>query len=124
VPVSLDRDEFANVNKDDQGRLFLDVPDPTPKAVLLRGATRRVASQGDTLWSLAWVAYQSLLDPEKDIRPTSFFDAIAEANDIVDPLAELPFGKVVFLPSVEVLLGEFRAPPAYLPTTAAAPGEI
>jgi hypothetical protein len=124
VTVSLDRDEFANVWKDDQGRLFLDVPDPLPKAILLRGATRKVATRGDTLWSLAWIAYQALLDPEKDIRPTSFFDAIAEANDVVDPLAELPYGKVVFLPSIEVVLGELRAPPAFVPTTASVPGEI
>lgn len=123
MAVSLDRDEFANVFKDELGRTFLDVPDPVPKAVLLRGASRRVSQGGDTLWSLAWAAYQALLDPEKDIRPTSFFDAIAEANDVVNPLAPLPAG-VIFLPSIEVVLGELRAPPAYLPSTAAAPGEI
>lgn len=124
MAVTLDRDEFANVFKDEQGRLFLDVPDPTPKAVLLRGASRRVARQGDTLWGIAWQAYQALLDSEKDIRPASFFDAIGEANDVVNPLEELPFGRVIFVPSIEVLLGEHRAPPAYLPTTAAGPGEI
>lgn len=123
MAVSLDRDEFANVFKDELGRLFLDVPDPTPKAVLLRGASRRVSTGGDTLWGLAWAGYQALLDVEQDIRPTSFYDAIAEANDVVDPLAPLPAG-VIFVPSIEVVLGELRTPPSYLPTTAASPGEI
>jgi hypothetical protein len=120
--VRLSRYEFANVFKDEKGRLFLDVPDPTSKDVLLRGASRRAARAVDTLWSLAWAEYQALLDREQDIRPTSFFDVVGLANDIVDPVAPIADGKVVLLPSAEVILGDVRIPPPFVPTTAANPG--
>lgn len=111
--VRVSRYEFASPYRDEQGRIFLDVPDPLPKSVLLRGASRRVVVESDTLWSIAWAAYESLLDREQDIRPTSFFDVVGDANDIVDPTALLPAGATFFVPSIEVLLGDVRVPPPF-----------
>lgn len=114
--VRLSRYEFADVHQDAQGHVFLDVVPPVPKSVILRGAAQKVLRDGDTLWSLAWLAYQQILDREQDIRPTSFFDVIADANDVVNPIAPLstylqPKQSVFFLPTLEVLLGDVRVPP-------------
>lgn len=109
--VRFSRYEFCDVHTDDKGRIFLDVVPPVPKNILLRGAARRTVQDGDTLWSLAWLGYQHILDREQDIRPTSLFDVVADANDVVDPLAPLPVGTIFFLPTLETVYGDVRVPP-------------
>lgn len=111
--VRLSRYAFANAFVDELGRVFLDVPDPISKGVLCRGASRRTVLESDTLWTIAWAAYESLLDREQDIRPTGFFDVIGDANDVVDPIAPLPAGRTFFVPTIEVLLGDVRVRPPF-----------
>lgn len=112
MKVRLSRYEFANTFVDEKGRKYLDVPDPISKAILRRGASLRTVQESDTLWSLAWLAYEPLLDTEQDIRPTSFFDVIGDANDIVNPLAPLPTKSTFYLPTIEVLQGDVRVRPS------------
>lgn len=112
-PCRLSRYEYAPVELDADGRPFLDVPVPVPKSILLRGAARVVVGEGDTLWTIAWRYYKDLLDRSQDVRPTSFFDVIGQANDVVDAFAPLELGRTFFVPSVEVLLGEVRVPPTF-----------
>lgn len=109
----LSRYEFSPVEQDSAGRFYLGVPDPKPKGVLVRGASPHKVVASDTLHSLAWVAYQDLLNPEQDVRPTSFFDVIGRANSVVDPTQPLPVGSIFQIPTVEVLLGDDRVPPAF-----------
>lgn len=112
-PVRLTRNEFAPIEQDEDGNTFVDVPVPVSKSALLRGAQAVTVVEGDTLWSIAWAAYQKLQDPEQDLRPTSFYDVIAEANDIVDVLAPLKVGSTIFVPTPEVIFGEVRVPPPF-----------
>lgn len=107
------RNEYAPAATDPQGRTFLHVGAPLSKQTLLRGARRYVVREGDTLWTIAWAAYREVLDQEQDLRPTSFFDVIATANDIVDPLAPLAEGSIMFIPSIEILFSEVRVPPVF-----------
>lgn len=117
--VRLSRYEFAPVEVDSNGRTYLDVPDPISRKV--RSDDRRgVAGQADTLFGFAWKGYRQLLDPEQDIRPTSFWDVIAQVNNLIDAIPVLEDGEITLepglvlrVPSTEVLLGEIRVPPPF-----------
>jgi hypothetical protein len=113
--VRLSRYEYAAVHRDPEGRTYLDVPHPPSKATLLRGANRKIAVQGDTLWTLAWKAYRSILDRSNDqgVRPTGFWWIIGLANDIVDPFEEITEGTAIFIPTLEVIYGDVLVPPAF-----------
>ena len=104
------RYEFATPYRDEDGRLFLDVPDPVKVESRSDDGRVQVAS-GDTLWTIAWRAYRSLLDPEQDVRPSGFWWVIAEANGIVDPTDDLVPGTWLVVPSVEALVGEILTGP-------------
>lgn len=115
----LSRYEFAPVEVDDQNRTFLDVPNPIPR-VLRSDDLRTITGEGETLRHVAWRAYRDLNDPdEEDLRPTSFWDVIAEVNLLIDavPVLEgdtkIPTGTVLRIPNTENLLGEIRVPPAF-----------
>jgi len=110
--TQLSRYEFAPVETDDDGNVFLDVPDPIKK-VVRADDLRTVVTEGDTLHTLAWRAYKALKDTEKDIRPTAFFDVIAQANDIVDAVEKLENGSRLRIPSAATVIGEIRTPPAF-----------
>lgn len=110
--VRISRYEFATPHQDEQGRKFLDVPDPPIKKIR-RDDTRVVVGTGDTLFTLAWRAYKSMLNREQDIRPTSFFDVIAQMSDVVDAAAPLPEGKEMRVPSVRAIQEEIRVPPPF-----------
>lgn len=107
------RYEYVAVYQDPQGRLYTDVPTPMDKTVLLRDASRYIAKAGDTPWSIAWKFYKATLDREQDFRPTSFFDVICQANDILDPFARIVEGKIILVPRLEVIQGEIRVPPPF-----------
>ena len=117
----LSRYEFAPVEVDECGRTFLDVPDPiTPRS---RPSDLRTTSvQGDIPHVFAWRAYRSMLDPDpvRDLRPTRFWDVVAEYNGLIDavPFLEgeglvIPNGTSIRVPDVDVLLGEIRVPPPF-----------
>jgi len=105
--VRLTRNEFAPVERDEEGNLFLDVPDPIP-VVPRPDDLRRTIQDGDTVFSLAWLAYRTTLNVEQDIRPTGFYDVIAQVNGVVDVTEPLPTGKVFRIPSVQALTGAIR----------------
>ncbi len=107
------RNEFAPVEQDEQGRTFLDVPDPPNKADLCRGAHRYRAGDGETVFSVAWKFYRETLNREQDFRPTSLFDAIALANDIVNINEPLPVNKTLFIPTLDAIFSSLRIPPVF-----------
>ncbi len=111
--VRLSRYEFAPVETDECDRIFLDVPPPPTKEVLLRNPDRVVVGEGDTVFTIAWRVYTDLLDREQDIRPTSFYDVICHANDIVDPTEPLEIGRILFIPSIQTIVGDVRVPPPF-----------
>ncbi len=123
VPAArLSRYEFAPIEVDTCGRVFLDVPDPIPR-VVRPSDLRAMPGQGDTLFGVAWKAYRDLLDREQDIRPTSFWDVIAQVNNLIDarPILvngdlTLEPGKVLRVPNIENLTSEIRVPPAFFET--------
>lgn len=111
--VRYSRYEFAPVHQDELGRTFLDVPDPLPKRVR-RDDIRVVSGAGDTLHSMAWRAYKSLLDTsEQDVGPSRFYWVVGENNGIVNPTKELPLGSLVRIPSLESLVGEILVAPRF-----------
>lgn len=106
------RYEFAQPHEDEDGNLFLDVPEPISME-RRPGERRHTVGEGDTLWTLSWRAFKEMLDPgEEDVRPSGFWTVIAELNDVVDPLESLPNGKVMRVPGVEGLL-DVLAPPRF-----------
>jgi len=117
--LTLSRYEFAPVEVDACNRTFLDVPDPI-RRVTRPSDLRAVAGDTDTLFGFAWRAYEDLNDPEQDIRPTSFWDVIAQINNLIDPLPlyddqdlTVPSGTVLRIPDVDALIGEIRVPPPF-----------
>lgn len=119
--VRLSRYEFAPVEEDDHGRTYLDVPDPLPRRVR-SDDLRFVVGDSDNLWSVAWRAYEALLDREQDIGPSRFFWVIGEINDIVDGRAPIPAGTVLRIPSIRSLTEEILVPPRFF--TASRAGEV
>ena len=115
----LSRYEFAAVEVDSCGRTFLDVPDPISRSVR-SSDLRGISGETDTLFGFAWKAYRDLLDREQDIRPTSFWDVIAQMNNLIDAVPVYEEGRLTLVPgtdlrvpSIEVLLGEIRVPPPF-----------
>lgn len=110
--VRLSRYEFAPIHEDACGRRFLDVPDPVSRRPSLDDI-RHIVGEGDTLFTIAWRYYRSLLDRESDIGPSRFFWVIAQANSIVDVTAKLKPGRELRIPSVANLETEILAPPRF-----------
>jgi len=112
--VRLSRYEYAPVEQDECGRLFLDVPDPIARTSRLDDA-RILTGEGDTIFALAWRAYESTLDREQDIRPTGFYWVIAQMNDFVDldQVLSIPNASRVRVPSVQTLVGDILVPPRF-----------
>lgn len=99
-PVKLSRLEFGTIHEDEFGNAYLDPPDPIDRSV--KGDDLEfVAGDGDTLFSVAYRAYLSTLDIELDIRPSGFYWAIAQMNDITEVSdGKLEPGQVIRVPSV------------------------
>lgn len=110
--VRLSRYEFASIETDACGRRFLDVPDPISKIPDLDDI-RHIVGEGDTLFSIAWKYYRSMLDRESDIGPSRFYWVIAQANSIVDVTEKLRPGLELIIPSVARLESEILAPPRF-----------
>lgn len=110
--VPLSRYEFVQVEQDDEGRTFLQVPDPLPTRSFVDDQIH-IVGEGETLFSIAWNAYKELLDEEKDIRPSGFWWVIADINGIVDATEPLQVGSRLRIPSVDTLLGELLVPPQF-----------
>lgn len=108
----LSRYEFAPVEVDEQGRPFLDVPEP-PARVSRNDDSRPIVGEGDDLFTVAWRAYKAMLDPEQDVRPTGFFWVVAQFNDVLDAAAPLAQGRRLRVPSVEALNSEVLVPPRF-----------
>jgi len=112
VPATrLSRYEFAPVHEDEDGRTFFDVPDPL-RRIVRKDDARVIVAAGDTVHRIAWRAYRVMIDPEQDIRPTSFFDVVAQMNDVVDVTEPLEPDKIIRVPSIQALVGEIRASPS------------
>jgi len=105
------RYEYATVHEDECGRTFLDVPAPI-KRVKIDDDERVTPGAGTTLFTLAWLAYETMLDRETDIRPSGYWWAIALDNDILDPTQPLPAVELV-IPSVESVEDELLVPPPF-----------
>lgn len=115
VPVAQD---IAETIRPGIAAIFLDVPYPTPKKTLLQDAPRVSSGAGESPWSLAWKLYNSIVDYEQDIRPTSLFDVVCNANDILDPNAPIPTNAPLLLPRLDVIQSSVRiAPPFYQANT-------
>ena len=110
--VRVSRYEFAPVRVDECGRKYLELPDPLPKKIR-RDDVSRVVGTGDSVHSLAALAYESLRDREEDIRPESFFDVIAEANDLIDVTEKLVNGTRIRIPSARAIQEEIRVAPRF-----------
>lgn len=111
-PVRLSRYEFSSIHKDECDRLFAHAPDPIPKVISPDDAVI-IAGEGDTLFTIAFRAYLSLLDRESDIRPSGFYWVVAEANNILDPMAKITPGTRIRVPSIPFLQTEVLAPPPF-----------
>jgi len=99
--------------------MFLDVPDPIARVVRSTDI-RGIAGETDSPFTLSWKAYRELLDREQDIRPTGFWDVIAQVNNLIDAVPVLESGTVniepgtvVRIPNIEALMGEIRVPPLF-----------
>lgn len=113
--VRLSRYEFAPVQTDENGRTFLDVPEPVKLSVRFDDI-RHTVSVGDTLFNLAYRYYLPMLNtnPNEDVRPSGFWWVIAEANGIVDPTDDLKIGTELRIPGLRTLENEILAPPPFL----------
>lgn len=111
-PLRLSRYEFASVEKDECGRPFLDFPEPI-RIRSRRDDGRPLVGEGESLFTLAWKAYRSMLNYEQDVRPSGFFWVIGEANTILDAAAPLKTGVRFRVPSVETLDTEILVPPPF-----------
>lgn len=112
-PVKFSRYEFADVHEDEEGRLFLDFPEPVSRR--RRGDDQSyVIGQGEDLWSVAWRQFRDSLDPQIDLRPSGFWWVVAELNDVVDPINEPPdLGARLRAPSLETLFSRILTPPQF-----------
>lgn len=107
------RNEFAPVEQDEDGRYYLDVPELPARSALLKGAGLYKPAEGETPFSVAWRFYRETLDRETDFRPTSLFDAICIANDIVNPMETLATGRPLFIPTLEAIFTVLRVRPLF-----------
>ena len=118
----LSRYEFAPTEVDSCQRKFLDVPDPIPR-VTRQSDLKLTTGEGDTLFGVAWKAYRKILNREQDIRPSGFWDVVAQVNNLIDArrvflegtLLVEP-GTVLRVPNIENLIGEIRVPPLFFDT--------
>lgn len=111
----LSRYEYASIHQDECSRLYLDVPEPV---VLKRSKNEDIlyfVSQAESLHNLAFRFYKDMLvtNPLREIRPSRFYWVIAQANDIIDPTAELEAGTQLLIPGLGVLNEEILSPPPY-----------
>ena len=110
--LPLSRYEFASVHQDEQGRTFLDVPDPISRRPD-RNDGRVTLGEGDSLESLAWSSYLPTLDRNLDIRPSGFFWVIGQFNDVVDATERLPTARTFRIPGIQRLSSEITASPQF-----------
>ena len=110
--VPLSRYEFVAVEQDEQGRTFLQPPDPLPKTVF-QDEEFVTTREGETFFSLAFRRYRELADDLQDILPANFFWVLADLNDIVDVTKPIPVGTRLRIPSTEALLSVYTAPPPF-----------
>lgn len=114
--LSYSRYEFTTPHEDDEGRMFLAVPDPISKEPN-DDENQVIVGEGDDLFTIAWRAYMEMLNTEIDLRPTGFFWVIAQMNDIVDAAAPLEVGSTLRVPGIETLQGEILDAPVGFTTS-------
>lgn len=104
--------EFATPHQDEDGNLFLDVPDPIARRPSRRDKRVPVGT-GDDLHKVAARAFRAMLDPEQDVGPSRFFWVIAQLNDVVDVTLPLAEGDRLRVVSIQTLTGEILVRPAF-----------
>lgn len=97
------RYQYCRAYKDDDGNWFLETPAPFRFSSEVDNVAH-VVGDADTLPLLAYRFFR-----EMD-RPSRFWRAIAEFNDIIDATELLETGKTLVIPSPRWLESKFLAP--------------